>query len=106
MSCEHTSPKLLSKFFCTVCQTYYGETEITVEVMAEALWRSRIKPSDAVRMARPPLLLKDGEPCAWDEQSEELREWCRCRIRALMVAAKEVVAVRIGGAAATEGVTP
>ena len=99
MSCEHTSPKLLSKYFCTVCQTFYGETEITVEVMAEALWMSRIEPSGAVRMARPPPLLKDGEPCAWDEQSEELREWCRSRVGRLMEMAKAVVAVPIGGAA-------
>ncbi len=70
--CQHTSPKLVSKFFCTVCQTFYGETEITVEVLAEALWRT-----DAI--AHP-----------WDEQSEEVREWYRWRIELLLVAAKEV----------------
>ena len=42
MSCEHTSPKLLSKFFCTVCQTFYGETETTA-VTARDLRRAYSK---------------------------------------------------------------
>ncbi len=84
MTCEHTSPKLISKYFCTVCQTFYGETEITVEVLARAFWM--MKAEDHKERVGTALDQSDE----FDDQSEELRESCRSRVGRLLEIAKEV----------------
>ena len=84
MSCEHSSPRLISKFFCTTCQQFYGETEITVEVLARAFWM--MKAEDHKERVGTALDQSDE----FDDQSEELREWCRWRVGRLMEIAKEV----------------
>lgn len=83
MSCQHSAPRLLSRVFCSACQEWHGETEITVEVLARAFWILQCENHEGASLtARPPDDL--------DDQGEDTRDWCLGQVGRLTEIAKEI----------------